>query len=227
MPVTAPPAADAAAYERAWGLPEGSLAGQKRKRAAAPLVVGVAGPSGAGKSTLARRLAEALGGVVVREDPKFFLKSCAPSYALRDPISEEPAHVDWPGTAAALDAALEAAAAAEAPRPVVVEHYLLLAPEGGAVHLAPKCDLVLMLDAPQETCRERRVGRSDRPPAEMERLREYYDGWVFPAFVRNTREPFEAFAGAKWRLDATMAADEVLGAALGACADRLRRRGGS
>ena len=222
LPGTTGEKVDAEAYERAWGLAPGSLG--KRRR---PFVIGLAGPSGSGKSTLADNLAAALDGRVVHEERSWFKASAAPSYAFRDPVSEEPGHVDWSLAKAAVRDAIAA------PGPVVVvENYLLLAPEGGGRHLEPEVDVVLLLDGHdassrlREKCRERRVARNpERPEAEKTALRTYYDEHVFPAYQKYTRGPFDRRTGPKVELDAMASAGDVLAAAVGAVADaRTKRR---
>ena len=241
LPVDAPPRADVARYERLWRL-EGAPKRRKaptRKRPLSPskeekrpFVVGVVGPSGVGKSSLAEALAESLGAVYVKEDPRFFLKSCPKSYEYRDPVSEEPGHVDWRATAAETDRLLATGDVA------VLEHYLLLAPGGGRDWLQGKCDCILFLDpgvGPTEDppassdacrrCRERRVGRTaGRPDAEIDHLRAYYDAHVWPAFVKYTLAPFRALSADVpcAVLDASRPAAAVLSDAL-AAVSRFRR----
>ena len=109
---------------------------------------------------------------------------------------------------------------------------LLLAPEGGARHLEPEVNVVLLLDGHdassrlREKCRERRVARNpERPEAEKTALRTYYDEHVFPAYQKYTRGPFDRRTGPKVELDAMASADDVLAAAVGAVADaRAKRR---
>jgi 23S rRNA U2552 (ribose-2'-O)-methylase RlmE/FtsJ len=222
LPGTSGEKVDAEAYERAWGLAPGSLG--KRRR---PFVIGLAGPSGSGKSTLADRLAAALDGRVVHEERSWFKASAAPSYAFRDPVSEEPSHVDWSLAKAAVRDAIAAPGSV-----VVIENYLLLAPEGGGRHLEPEVDVVLLLDGHdassrlREKCRERRVARNpERPEAEKTALRTYYDEHVFPAYRKYTRGPFDARTGPKVELNAMASADDVLAAAVAAVSNaRAKRR---
>ncbi|KAJ8611322.1 hypothetical protein CTAYLR_006614 [Chrysophaeum taylorii] len=170
-----------------------------------PFVLGVAGASGSGKSTLAssleRRLkADGLRCVLLREDPRFFKQLSSPSYATRDPQSEEPSHVDWGATEAHARAHLDddggGGGVADL---IIVEHFLLASPNGGAKHLLPLCDVLLYLDVGADDqarllCRERRVARSVRRPREVDDLRTYYDRVVWPAFLRNTRDPVTQLA---------------------------------
>ena len=113
---------------------------------------------------------------------------------------------------------------------VVIENYLLLAPDGGGRHLEPEVDVVLLLDGQdpllREMCRERRVARNpERPEVEKTALRAYYDEHVFPAYRKYTRGPFDRRTGPKVELDAMASADDVLAAAVAAVSDaRAKRR---
>jgi hypothetical protein len=168
-----------------------------------------------------------LDGRVVHEERSWFKASAAPSYAFRDPVSEEPSHVDWSLAKAAVRDAIAAPGSV-----VVIENYLLLAPEGGGRHLEPEVDVVLLLDGHdassrlREKCRERRVARNpERPEAEKTALRTYYDEHVFPAYRKYTRGPFDARTGPKVELNAMASADDVLAAAVAAVSNaRAKRR---
>ncbi len=113
---------------------------------------------------------------------------------------------------------------------MVVENYLLLAPDGGGRHLEPEVDVVLLLDGQdpllREKCRERRVARNpERPVDEQAALRTYYDEHVFPAYRKYTRGPFDRRTGPKVELDAMASADDVLAAAVAAVSNaRAKRR---
>ncbi len=115
---------------------------------------------------------------------------------------------------------------------MVVENYLLLAPEGGGRFLEPEVDVVLLLDGHdassrlREQCRKRRVARNpERPEAEKTALRTYYDEHVFPAYRKYTRGPFDRRTGTKAELDAMASADDVLAAAVAAVSNaRAKRR---
>lgn len=152
-----------------------------------PLVVGVAGPSGSGKSTLAAALAEALGGAYVAEGTDHFLLPRVP-YAERDERYESPSNIDW---AEAHIALADAIGAEVAGRVVVVEHFLLLAEESSLLPLLDRCifldpQLALAPDSAREFCRERRAARSERSAEEAAAMRRYYDGAVWPNYLRYT-----------------------------------------
>eukprot|EP00930_Biecheleria_cincta_P059688 TRINITY_DN45408_c0_g1_i1.p1 TRINITY_DN45408_c0_g1~~TRINITY_DN45408_c0_g1_i1.p1 ORF type:complete len:219 (-),score=22.64 TRINITY_DN45408_c0_g1_i1:23-679(-) len=156
-----------------------------------PAVIGVAGPSGSGKSSLAIALAQRLGARYVPEDPAHFILPYV-SYSERDARYEAPGNVKWEAAEAALSEALASAGARGAARPVVVvEHYFLLAKVSS---LLPFLDFCLVLDPcirltdaeGREVCRERRVGRGHRTPAEADALRRYYDEVVWPHYKQHT-----------------------------------------
>eukprot|EP00667_Euglena_gracilis_P023416 EG_transcript_26459 len=155
-----------------------------------PLVCGIAGPSGSGKSTLAGRLQVALEGHgvqahVLSELPYRTLRTGRPlDYTDRDPRTETPENVDAGRLCEDIrqwQRRLEGE-----PAVVVVDHYLLLA-------LPPVVDLVdvviLLQGISEEECKQRRIAREQRSPAQSAALAEYYSAHVWPSYQRYTAQP--------------------------------------
>lgn len=140
------------------------------------VVVLVTGASGCGKTSLARSMTARLPGLAVIHQDSYFIQPFLDYDARVDDSSESPRSLGW----AKLRADVGVAAAASGVAGVLVEGHMLPT-DTELVAMASVC---VLLRAPQEVCRGRRVGRRSRPRPEQEQLERYYDNWVWPAHVQ-------------------------------------------
>eukprot|EP01062_Namystynia_karyoxenos_P047607 TRINITY_DN35996_c0_g1_i1.p2 TRINITY_DN35996_c0_g1~~TRINITY_DN35996_c0_g1_i1.p2 ORF type:complete len:195 (+),score=60.16 TRINITY_DN35996_c0_g1_i1:33-587(+) len=139
------------------------------------MVVLVTGPSGSGKSTLAAEMRSRHAGTAaaLRQDD-YFAGAFVPYSERADDALERPEQVDWGRLLAAVADSRQGADL------VLVEGHAVLA----SADLLQLAGAVVYLDAPEAVCRERRLLRSERPPAETAALGVYFTERVWPAHER-------------------------------------------
>eukprot|EP00802_Teleaulax_amphioxeia_P019183 Tamp_19406.p1 GENE.Tamp_19406~~Tamp_19406.p1 ORF type:complete len:243 (+),score=29.95 Tamp_19406:506-1234(+) len=161
-------------------------AGGCEGRAGKVVVVGLTGPSGVGKSSLSDRLTECLDSAetctIIHGDTYFFAAGPPPPYDKRDNM-ELPSSVDFAALLRDLDAHVVEREARGGVHAIIVESFVLLA----CADLLERLDVVVFLQAEQETCLRRRLSRNpSRPANEALHLESYFRKYVWPSYQEHS-----------------------------------------
>jgi uridine kinase len=153
----------------------------KMKDDTPPKLVLIVGPSGCGKSTLATKLAEsfckhsgALSCSTIRQD-EYFTQDFIDYAERQDDSFETAEHIDWVKLRADLRHAMSSSPI------VIVEGHHLSSSEAGLGQLV---SFAVIFEGNQGVSRSRRLSRRERSPKDLAVLTQYFDDYVWPAYLK-------------------------------------------